>query len=302
MDTPRDYPSRLARIVVGVPAGGPLDIAARLIAPWLTERLGQAFAVENLTGDHSNLAARTVLGSAPDGHTLLLSGPVYPINNALHPDLDFVFARDFAPVAGLFRVPLIAEVNPSLPITTVPELIAHAKANPGRLRLAYAGVGTPQHIGVEHFKALTGVDFEMVPYAGSAAALADMLAGRADVMFDPMSSSAELARTGQLRPLAVTSPVPSAALPGVPAMCAFVAGYEAGSWFGINAPLGTAPGIIDKLNRAINAGLADAKIRARVEGLGGIHLSGSPADFGRLIALEAARYRDVIRAANITAR
>lgn len=302
MGNPDNYPSRSVRIIVGVPTGGPLDIAARLIAPWLTVKLGQAFVVENLTGDHSNLAARAVLAGTSDGHTLLLSGPVYPINNALHPDLDFVFARDFAPVAGLFRVPLVVEVNPALPIASVPQFLKYAKSNPRRLRLAFAGVGTPQHIGVEHFKALTGVEFEMMPYAGSAAALADMLAGRADVMFDPMSSSAELARTGRLRPLAVTSAIPSPALPGVPAMCEFVPGYEAGSWFGISAPLGTSPAIIEKLNCAINAGLADAEIQARIAELGGIDLSGPSADFGRVIAFEAAKYRDVIRAANITAR
>lgn len=296
------YPTGPVRILVGVPAGGPLDIAARLIAPWLTERLGQPCLVENLTGDHSNLAARAVRDAAPDGHTLLLCGPIYPINNALNPDLDFVFTRDFAPVAGLFRVPLIVEVNPALPINSVPDLLAYAKANPGRLRLAYAGVGTPQHVGIELFKSMAAVDFNMVAYLGSAPALTDMLAGHADLMFDPMPSSAELARSGKLRPLAVTSPKPSAALPGVPAMSDFVPGYEAGSWFGLSAPGKTPSDVIARLNAEINSGLASPKIMARIAELGGIEIAGSPAEFGRFIAAEAAKYQDVIRAASVKAR
>ncbi len=301
LDQATNYPTGPVRIFVGVPAGGPLDIAARLIAPWLSERLGQAFLVENLTGDHSNLAARAVLRAAPDGHSLLLSGPIYPINNALHPDLDFVFARDFLPVAGLFRVPLVVEVNPSVPIESAPELIAYARSNPGKLRLAYAGMGTPQHVGIELFKSMAGVDFTLVPYPGSAAALADLLAGRADLMFDPMPSSAELARSGKLRPLAVTSPKPSAALPGVPAMTDFVQGYEAGSWFGLNAHVETPAHVIETLNTEINSGLGDPAIKARIAELGGIEIPGTPDAFAKFIAIETEKYERVVRAANIKA-
>ena len=302
MGTADAYPIGPVRVLVGAPAGGPLDIAARLIAPWLSERLGQPFQVDNLTGDHSNRAARTVRDAAPDGHTLLLCGPIYPINNALNPDLDYVFTRDFAPVAGLFRVPLIVEVHPALPIHSVPDLLAYARGNPGKLRLAYAGLGTPQHVGIELFKSMADVEFNMVSYLGSAPALTDLLAGHADLMFDPMPSSAELAKCGQLRPLAVTSPTVCAALPGVPAMSDFVPGYEAGSWFGLSAPLATPSDVVGRVNAEVNTGLADPTIKARIGELGGIENAGTSADFGWFIAAEAAKYQDVIRATSIKAR
>src|ERR1019366_6191218 len=212
------YPSRPTRIIVGFPAGGPVDIAARIIAPWLTERLAQPFVVENHPGESGNAATRIVVKAPADGYALLLCGPVNTINTTLFADLDFNFTRDIAPVAGLFRVPLVVEVNPSVPVRTVPEFLAYAKANPGKLKVAFAGIGTPQHVGIELFKSMAGVDLTLVPSLGSAPALADLLGGQVQVMFDPMPSSIALIKSGKLIPLAVTTPVRSEALPDIPAM------------------------------------------------------------------------------------
>jgi tripartite-type tricarboxylate transporter receptor subunit TctC len=294
-----DYPTRAVRLLVGFPAAGPVDIAGRTIGGWLSERLGQPFIVENRPGESGNIATRTVVKAAPDGYTLLVCGPVNVINSSLFEGLDFDFGHDITAVAGMFRVPLVVEVNPSLPISTVPELLTFAHSNPGKLRVAYAGIGTPQHIGIELFKVMAGVDLTLVPYAGSAPALEALLAGQADVMFDPLPSSIGLINGGRLRPLAVTTPSRSDALPQVAPMSDFVPGYQAGSWFGIGAPSGTPQSIITRLNTEINAGLDDLGIRTRLAGLGGMVMPGSPVAFASFIAAETEKYRYVIRMANI---
>jgi tripartite-type tricarboxylate transporter receptor subunit TctC len=296
------YPSRPARILVGFPQGGPVDIAARVISPWLSERLGQPFEVENQPGDSGNIATRAVVKALPDGYTLLTCGPVNTINTTLFEGLDFNFTSDIAPIASIARVPLVVEVNPSVAVRTVPEFLAYAKANPGKLKVAYAGNGTPQHVGIELFKMMAGVVLTLVSYLGSAPALADLLNGRVDMMFDPMPSSIVHIRSGKLIPLAVTTPTRSDALPDVPAMNDFVPGYQAGSWFGLGAPRSTSADIVDRLNKEVNAGLADLRIKARLADLGATAIPGSPADFTAFIASETEQYGKVIRAANIKAR
>jgi tripartite-type tricarboxylate transporter receptor subunit TctC len=300
--TAQDYPSHPVRLVVGFPAGGPVDIAARVIAPWLAERLGQPFVVDNQPGESGNSATRSVVRAAPDGYTLLICGPVNTINATLFEGLDFSFGRDIAPVAGLWRVPLVIEVHPSVPVRTIPSLIAHAKANPGKLRVGFAGYGTPQHVGIELFKMMAGVDLTLVPYLGSTPALADLIAGSIDAMFDPMPSSIAHIRSGKLVPLAVTTPTRSEALPDVPAAGDFVAGYEAGSWFGIAAPEGTSGHVIEKLNMEVNAAFANASIIARLSELGASALPGSPTQFRKFITEETEKYADVIRSAKIAAK
>jgi tripartite-type tricarboxylate transporter receptor subunit TctC len=295
----RGYPSRPVRLLVGFPGGGPVDIAGRTIGEWLSARLGQLFTVENRVGESGNVATRAVVKAAPDGYTLLVCGPVNVINTALFDDLDFDFDRDISAVAGMFRVPLVVEVNPTLPIKTVPEFLTYARANPGTLKVAYAGIGTPQHLAIEQLKAMAGVDLTLVPYAGSTPALEALLAGQADAMFDPMPSSIGLINSGRLRPLAVTTSTRSEALPQVPPMSDFVPGYEAESWFGIGAPRRTPRAIVTRLNIAINAGLADPRIRTRVAALGGMVMPGSPAAFATFVAAESEKYRTIIRAANI---
>jgi tripartite-type tricarboxylate transporter receptor subunit TctC len=294
-----EYPSRAVRLLVGFPDGGPVDIAGRTIGAWLSDRFGQAFIVENRPGESGNIATRAVVKASPDGYTLLVCGPVNVINTALFDGMDFDFGRDITAVGGLFRVPLVVEVNHALPISTVPEFLTYARANPGRLKVAYAGTGTPQHVAIELFKVMAGVNVTLVPYAGSTPALEAVLAGQADAMFDPMPSSIGLINTGRLKPLAVTTSSRSEALPQVPPMSDFVSGYEAGSWFGIGAPRGTPPAIITRLNTEINAGLADPGFRTRVAGLGGMIMPGSPVTFAAFIAAESEKYRAVIRAANI---
>lgn len=300
--TAQAYPSRPVRIVVGFPPGGPVDIAARVIGPWLSDRLGQRFVVENHPGESGNIATREVVKAPSDGYTLLLCGPVNTINTTLFEGLDFSFTRDIAPVASISRVPLVVEVNPTVVARTVPEFLAYAKANPGRLKVAYAGTGTPQHVAIELFKMMAGVDLTLVPYLGSAPALADLLDGRVQVMFDPIPSSIAQIRSGKLIGLAVTTSTRSEALPTVPVMTDFVPGYEAGSWFGIGAPKDTPAEIVDRLNKEVNAGLVDTKIKARLADLGATSISGSPADFGSFIASETDKYQKVIRAANIKVR
>ncbi|HUR39771.1 MAG TPA: tripartite tricarboxylate transporter substrate-binding protein [Verrucomicrobiae bacterium] len=294
------YPSRTVRLLVGFPGGGPVDIAGRTIGAWLSARLGQPCIVENQPGESGNIATRAVVNAAADGYTLLVCGPVNVINAELFDGIDFDFGRDVAAVAGLYRVPLVVEVNPSLPISTVPEFLTYARAKPGRLKVAYAGIGTPQHLGIELFKAMAGVNLSLVPYAGSTPALEALLAGEADAMFDPMPSSIGFINSGRLRPLAVTTSGRSEALPQVPPMSDFVPGYEADSWFGIGAPCGTPSSIIARLNTEINAGLADAEIRSRVAQLGGMVMPGSPAAFAAFLAAETEKYRTIIRAANIS--
>jgi len=293
------YPARPVRILVGFPQGGPVDIAARTIAPWLTERLGQPFVVENRPGESGNLATGEALKTAPDGHTLLLCGPVNAINTTLFPRLDFNFTRDTTPVAGISRVPLLVEVNPAVPIRSAAEFLAYAKANPGKLKVAYAGNGTPQHIGIELFKMMAEVDLTLVPYLGSTPAIADMLKGVVDAMFDPMPSSIGLVREGKLIPLAVTGPKRSPALPDVPVMSDFVSGYEADSWFGIVAPKSTPADIVNRLNSEVSAGLSDPAMAQRLAALGATPMPLSPAEFARFIARETDKYERVIRATKI---
>lgn len=296
------YPAHPVRIIVGFPKGGPVDIAARVISPWLSDRLSQPFIVENLPGESGNIATREVVKSTPDGYTLLLCGPVNTINTTLFEGLGFNFTRDITPVASIFRVPLVVAINPLFSVRTVPEFLAYAKAHPGEIKVAYAGNGTPQHIGIELFKMMAGVDLSLVPYLGSAPALADLLSGQVQMMFDPIPSSIAHIRSGKLIPLAVTSLTRSDALPNVPIMSNFVSGYEAGSWFGIGAPKGTPVEIVNRLNTEVNAGLANAKIKERLAELGATAVPGKPADFSAFIARETDKYQRVIREAKITVK
>jgi tripartite-type tricarboxylate transporter receptor subunit TctC len=293
------YPAAELRIIVGFPRGGPLDIAARVIASPLSAQLGVPVAVENRPGASGNDATRDVVHAAPDGGTLLLCGPVNTINTTLFPGLDFDFARDIAPVAGIARVPLIVEVHPSVPARSVPELIAYARAHPGGLRVAYAGTGTPQHVAIELFQHMAGVRLTLVPYPGSAQALADLLDGRAQVMFDPAPSSMPQIRAGRLIPLATTGPARAEVLLEVPTVAEVLPGYEGGSWFGLCAPRGTPAEAVARLNAAVNTSLADDAIRGEVGRLSGSPMPGSPAAFGAFIASETARYAEIIRVAGI---
>lgn len=276
-----------------------MDIAAHIIAPWLSKRLGQPFVVDNQPGDSGNNATRSVVRAAPDGYTLLICAPVHPINATLFEGLDFDFGRDIAPVASLWSVPLVIEVNPSVPVMTLPDLISYARGNPGKLRVGFAGFGTPQHLAIELFKTMADVDLTLVPYLGSTPALADLRAGGVDAMFDPMPSSISYIKNGKLVPLAVTGATRSEALPDVPAAAVFVTGYEAGSWFGVGAPKGTPTSIIETLNTAVQASFGDAEIKARLSELGATVMPGSPAKFGVFLAEETKKYAEVIRSANI---
>jgi tripartite-type tricarboxylate transporter receptor subunit TctC len=293
------YPTRPVRLVVGFPPGGGTDIIARLIGEWLSERLGQQLVIENRPGAGSNIATEGVVRAAADGYTLLLVSAAHAINATLYDRLNYNFLRDIAPVAGVIRVPNLMEVNPSLPPKSVPEFIAYAKANPGKVNYASGGNGTAQHLAGELFKIMTGVDMVHVPYRGDAPALTDLIGGQVQVMFGNMPSSIEHIRAGKLRPLAVTTAARSEALPDLPPVGDFVPGYEASTWQGLGAPGNTPAEIVDKLNKEINAALTDPKIKARLADLGGTVLSGSPADFGRLIAGETEKWGKVIRAANI---
>ena len=293
------YPTRPVRLVVGFPPGGGTDITARLIGQWLSERLGQQLIIENRPGAGSNIATEGVVRAAADGYTLLLVSAAHAINATLYDRLNYNFLRDIAPVAGVIRVPNLMEVNPSLPPKSVPEFIAYAKANPGKVNYASGGNGTAQHLAGELFKIMTGVDMVHVPYRGDAPALTDLIGGQVQVMFGNMPSSIEHIRAGKLRPLAVTTAARSEALPDLPPVGDFVPGYEASTWQGLGAPGNTPAEIVDKLNKEINAALSDPKIKARLADLGGTVLSGSPADFGRLIADETEKWGKVIRAANI---
>jgi len=296
-----DYPNRPVRFVVGFPAGGQQDIMARLIGQWLSERLGQQFLVENRSGAGGNIGAEAVINSAPDGHTMLLVGSPNAINATLYDKLNFVFLRDIVPVASLARTPLVVEVHPSVPVKTIPEFIAYAKANPGKVNYASAGNGTPQHVSAELFKIMTGVSMVHVPYRGSAPALIDMLAGQVQVMIDPLPASIEFVRSGRLRPLAVTTVTRFPALPDLPTVNDSVPGYVADSWYGAGVPKGTPPEIVEVLNREINAGLADPKIKARITDLGATVLAGSPADFGNMLAAETEKWGKVVKASGAKA-
>jgi tripartite-type tricarboxylate transporter receptor subunit TctC len=261
--------------------------------------LGQPFLVENHPGESGNLATRKVLRSEPDGQTLPLCGPVNTINTTLFTNLDFNFTRDVIPVASISRVPLVIEVHPSVRARNVPEFLALAKERPGGIRVAFAGRGTPQHVGIELFKMMAGVDLTLVPYLGSAPALADLLEGRVEAMFDPLPSSIEHIRRGRLVPLAVTTPTPSEALPDVPSISHFVPGYEAGSWFGLVAPKGTPNAIVEHLNNEVRLGLADRKLRGRLAEMGAMPFATSPSEFARFIEAETDRYGRVVQAAGL---
>jgi tripartite-type tricarboxylate transporter receptor subunit TctC len=293
------YPSRPVRLIVGFAPGGGNDIVARLMGQWLSEHLGQPFVIENRPGAGTNIATEAVVNAAPDGYTLLFVAPSAAINATLYEKLNFNFIRDIAPIAGIMRIPNVMVVNPSVPAQTVPEFIAYANANPGKVNVASPGIGTSVHLSGELFKMMTGVDMVHVAYKGSAPSLTDLLGGQVQVSFATMPASIEFIRTGRLRALAVTTATRSPALPEVPTVGEFVPGYEVSTWYGICARRGTPAEVVDKLNREINAGLADPTMKARLADLGGITIAGSPADFGRLIADETEKWGKVIRAANI---
>jgi len=295
------YPTHPVRLIVGFAAGSTTDILGRLMGQWLAQRLGQQFVVENKPGAAGNVAAEEVAKANPDGYTLLMVPPAVAANATLYAHLKFDFIRDFAPVAGVVRVPNVAEVNPSLPVKTIPELIAYAKANPGKLSFASAGIGTASHLAGELFNSMTGAGLQHVPYRGDGPAMADLIAGQVQVGFATMTASIGHIRGGQLRPLAVTTLKPSEALPGVPTVAEFVPGFEASSWFGVAAPKAVPADIVATLNREINAGLADATIAPRIADMGGMPLTGSPADYAKLIADETEKWGKVIRAAGIKA-
>jgi tripartite-type tricarboxylate transporter receptor subunit TctC len=295
------YPARPVRIVVGFPPAGGADLFARLVGQWLSERLGQQFLIENRPGAAGNIATEAVVRAPADGYTLLLVTIPNVINATLYDRLNYNFIRDIAPVASIDRVPNVMEVHPSVPTRTVPEFIAYAKANPGKINMASSGNGTSQHVAGELFKMMTGVNLVIVPYRGAGPALVDLLAGQVQIMFDTLSGSIGHIRAGKLRALAVTTEHRSPALPDVPTVAETVPGYEASTFHGMGAPRNTPPEIIDKLNTEINAGLADPKIKARIADLGGTVFSGSPADFGKFITDETEKWGKVIRAANIKA-
>jgi tripartite-type tricarboxylate transporter receptor subunit TctC len=297
----QSYPARPVRIIVGFPPGGPNDIVARIIGQWLSERLGQPFVIESRPGGGSNVGTEAVVRAPADGHTLLLASASNAINATLYERLNFNFIRDIAPVAAIIRVPNVMVVHPSVPARGVVEFIAFAKANPGKAIMASPGNGTSGHISGELFKMMTSVNLLHVPYRGSTPALTDLIGGQVQVLFNPLPSTIEYIRAGTLRALAVTAATRSEVLPDTPTVSEFVPGYEASTWFGVGAPKGTPTGIVDKLNNEINAGLADPRMKARLAELGGMILTGSPTDFGTLIADETEKLGRVIRSANIKA-
>jgi tripartite-type tricarboxylate transporter receptor subunit TctC len=296
------YPSRPVRIIVPQSAGSGTDTAARLLAQWLSEHLGQPFTIENQPGAGGNIATGAVVRSPADGYTLLTTISANAINQTLYDNLNFNFVRDIAPVAGIFLVPQVMVVNPSFPATTVPEFIAYAKANPGKINMASGGIGSVHHVAGELFKFMTGVDMVHVPYRGSAPALTDLIAGQVQVMFDVTSSSAAHVKAGRLRALAVTTTTRLDVLPEVPIMADFVPGFEASAWVGFGAPENTPAAIIDLLNREVNAGLTDPMIKASIARLGATVLVLSPPAFGKLIAEDTEKWANVIRAAHIKAQ
>jgi len=289
------YPSRPVRLIVGYAAGGPTDVIARLIGQWLSERIGQQFIIENRPGAGTNIATEAVVNAPADGYTLPVVGPPAAINATLYERLNFNFLQDIAPVAGIIRVPLVMQVNPLVPVRTVPEFITYAKANPGKVNMASAGNGSSDHVAGELFKMMTGVNMVHVPYRGAGPALIDLIGGQVQVIFEPTPSSIEYIRTDKLRALAVTTGTRSPALPDVPTLDDFVPGYEASAWFGIGAPRRTPAVVIDKLNKEINVAFGDPRIKARFAELGGTALVGSPSEFGKLIADETEKWTKVVR-------
>jgi tripartite-type tricarboxylate transporter receptor subunit TctC len=294
-----DYPTRPVRFIVGYPAGGSTDITARIIGQWLSERLGQQFIVENKPGAGNNIGTEAMIHSPPDGYTVYLVNPANAINATLYRKLSFNFIADSVPIAGFIRVPNVMEVTPSLPAKTVAEFITYAKANPGKINWATSGNGTSVHLSGELFKMMTGVEMTHIPYKGSAPALTDLIAGTVHIMFDNMPSSLTHIQAGKLRALGVTTATRSEALPDVPTVAETVAGYEASAFFGMSAPKGTPSEIVEKLNKEINAGLADARIKARLADLGGVLIAGTPADFGKVVAEETDKWAKVIKAGGV---
>jgi len=295
----QSYPIKPVRLIVGFAPAGGTDITARLIGQWLSERLGQQFIIENRPGAGSNIATEAVVRAPPDGYTLLVATSANAFNATLYDKLNFNFIRDIAPVAGIIIVPDVMVVHPSVPAKTIPELIAYAKANPGKINIASGAIGGPGHVATELFKMMTGTDMPLVSYRGGGPALVDLLGGQVQVMFATMPPSIGYVRAGKLRALAVTAATRSDALPDLPTVAEFVPGYEFSFWTGIGAPRTTPAEIVDKLNKEVNAALDDPKMKARLADLGGTVLLGSPADFGKHIAEETEKWAKVIRAANI---
>ena len=293
------YPSRPVRIIVGYAAGGGVDISARLIGQSLSDHLGQQFVIENRPGAGTNIATEVVVRAPPDGYTLLLVTGANAINATLYEKLAYSFVRDISPVASMVRVPLVMVVNPSFPAKSLPDVITYARANPGNVNFASGGSGGPDHLSGELFKVLTGVGMTHVPYRGLAPALTDLMGGQVQVIFSTVPAAIEHIKAGRLRALAVTTVTQSEELPGIPTVSQFVPGFEASQWYGIGAPKNTPAEVVDSLNKEINAGLADPKIKARITNLGGTILGGSAADFGKLIFEETEKWGKVIRAAGI---
>jgi tripartite-type tricarboxylate transporter receptor subunit TctC len=296
-----DYPTRPVHIIVGFAAGGPTDVVARLIGQWLSERLNQPFVIEDRPGAATNIATEAVVHSPPDGYTLLAAVSTNTVNPALYPDLNFNFIRDIAMVAGLTRAPLVLEVNPTVPVNSVPELITYVKTNPGKISLASFGTGTVSHVAGVLFKTQAGIEMLHVPYRGSAPLVVDLLAGQALAAFDNLQSSIEYIKAGELRALAVTTATRSPALPGVPILGDFLPGYEANVWIGMAAPKNTPVAVINKLNTEINVGLADPKIAARIADLASTVFVASPAELDKLVVENTEKWAKVIRAAGIKA-
>src|SRR6516164_5934547 len=289
------YPTRPVKIIVPFAPAGSTDIVARLMGQWLSERLGQQFVVENRPGAGTNIGTEAVVTAPADGYTLLLAGPANVISMTLYDKLNFNFTRDIAPIASIMRFPFVMEVHPSVPAKTVPEFMAYAKATPGKLNMASAGTGSATHLTGELFKMMTGLNILHVPYRGAGPALIDLIGGQVQVAFDPMPSSIGYVKAGQLRPLAVTTATRSEALPELPSVGDAVAGYEASTWYGVGAPKNTPAEIIDKLNKEINAGLADPRLKTRLTELGGMMLTGSSADFGTFISDETQKWAWVVK-------
>jgi tripartite-type tricarboxylate transporter receptor subunit TctC len=291
------YPTKPVRLIVGFAAGGGTDITARLMGQWLSERLDQPFITENRPGASGNIATEAVVRARPDGYALLVFGPTAAINTNFSGKLNYDFLRDIAPVAGIIRAPNVMLVNPSVPVKTVPEFIAYSKANPSKINMGSAGIGEITHLAGELFKMMTGVNMLHVPYRGGAPAITDLIGGQIQVLFTSVATASEYIKAGKVRALGVTTSTRSAALPDIPTVSEFVSGYEASFWHGLGAPRNTPTGIVDKLNKEINAALADPKFKARLADLGGVPMSMSAAEFGKLVAEETEKWGDLIRAA-----
>jgi len=296
-----DYPSRPIHLVVQIPPGGSPDIVGRLMGQWLSDKLGQPVVVDNRAGASGNIATEYALKATPDGYTLLLAMSANAINPSIYHDLHFNFIDDAAPVASISTIPLVMEVNPSVPAKTIPEFIAYAKANPGKINMASGGTGTPLHVAGELFKMMAGVNLVHVAYRGESAAMPDLLSGQMQVMFGVMPASLGYIRDGRVRALGVTSAKRQAVLPDVPAIAEFLPGYEAAGWYGIAVPKGTPPQVVDRLNKTVNGALADPAMKKRLDDLGCDIFSGTPADFGKFIGAETQKWAKVTKFANIKA-